>query len=132
MIAASCIDGGLFFRLADGTSLSCNCIRDEMARRIALEITDAGASVENWRQWYQDQKNAADHYCGEVAQMADELAFYKYQAAWWRAYAHRPGNIKEPTERGIKLAGEAIEDARRAENAERYAHAEPPRDPGGT
>ena len=30
------------------------------------------------------------------------------------------------------LAGEAIEDARRAENAERYAHAEPPRDPGGT
>lgn len=95
-------------------------------------ILELERSVKDWQRAHLEEKSEANRYSGEVSQMADELAFYAYQAAWWRAYAHRPGNLKEPTERGIELARQAIEDARRAENAERYADAEPGRDPGGT
>ena len=61
----------------------------------------------------------------EVALIADELAFWKYQAIWHRAWTI--AGFREPHEADMKRAKAELERQRRDENRERYAHAEPPR-----
>ena len=76
----------------------------------------------------------------ETARCADELAFWRYQAIWARAYMLMPSTVKRPWVETCDLeqspewkeAERQLETNRAAENRERYAHAEAPRDPGGT
>lgn len=71
----------------------------------------------------------------ETAATADELAFWRYQAIWGRAYLLQPSAIKTPfMEEGAvwKEAERQLEAARVEGNRERYAHAEAPRDPTAT
>ena len=69
-----------------------------------------------------------DRACAEVGLIADELAFWKYQAVWHRAWlVTRP---REPDTVDLKEAEIYLERARLAENRERHAHAEPPRETG--
>lgn len=72
---------------------------------------------------------SCDAYVQEIAQMADELAFWKHSAIWHRAYLRTGAPVSDAADRQAELELEKI---RRAENAERYAHAEPGRDPGAT
>jgi hypothetical protein len=71
----------------------------------------------------------------ETGRTADELAFWRYQAIWGRTYLLQPAAIKQPFMENSQVWKEAerqLEAARAAENRERYAHAEAPRDPSGT
>ena len=66
----------------------------------------------------------------QLASSADELAYWRYQAAWHRGWILAGG--KAPTDAQWDRARKELEAARAAENAELCAHAEAPRDPGGT
>ena len=76
----------------------------------------------------------------ETASCADELAFWRYQAIWSRAYLLVPSTVKRPWVETCDLeqspewkeAERQLEANRVAENRGRYAHAEAPRDPGAT
>lgn len=71
----------------------------------------------------------------ETARCADELAFWRYQAIFARAYMLRPAALHSiDFEDGPewKEAERQLEANRAAENRERSAHAEAPRDPSGT
>lgn len=99
---------------------------------------------ERWRlRWKQDrdeQDAALRDAIRETAATADELAFWRYQAIWSRAYLLVPSIVKRPwvetcdLEQGPewKEAERQLEANRVAENRERTAHAEAPRDPGAT
>lgn len=72
---------------------------------------------------------------GETARCVDELAFWRYQAIWARAYMLDPQSIKWPLMEDGQAWKEAtlqLEAARTDENRKRYAHAEEPRDPGAS
>ncbi len=76
----------------------------------------------------------------ETARCADELTFWRYQAIWSRAYLLVPSKVQRPWVETCDLeqspewkeAERQLEANRVAENRERYAHAEAPRDPGAT
>ena len=95
-------------------------------RRVAAELT-------RFAEDRRDHDLALHDAIRETAGCADELAFWRYQAVWHRAYFLRPVPIDQ-VESGPewKEAEQYLEVARVAENRERTAHAEAPRDPGGT
>ena len=71
----------------------------------------------------------------ETGRVADELAFWRYQAIWARAYMLRPAAISSAffeTSPEWKEAEGQLEASRQAENQERVAHAEAPRELVGT
>lgn len=88
------------------------------------------------------QRDRADHdlavrdAIAETARTADELAFWRYQAIFWRAYAYDARLMSTSPvpedEETWRTAERDLEAARVAENRERYAHAEPSRDPGAS
>jgi hypothetical protein len=85
----------------------------------------------------EDQDLAARDAISETARCADELAFWRYQAIWHRALmlygTPMPGQaLLLENSRVWKEAEKQLEDQRTQENRERYAHAEAPRDLGGT
>ena len=71
----------------------------------------------------------------ETARTADELAFWCYQAIWHRAAllgaTYERGTVP-PSDSRMNQAERQLEETRGGENRERSAHAEAPRDPGGT
>ena len=71
-----------------------------------------------------------DRLTNQLASSADEMGFWRYQAEWHRAWILAGG--KAPTDAQMDRARQELEAARVAENAELCAHAEAPRDPGGT
>jgi|SRR6185437_11977179 len=87
-----------------------------------------------------DQDLSIRDAISETARCADELAFWRYQAIWARAYLLVPSTVKRPWVETCDLeespewreAERQLEANRAAENRERYAHAEAPRDPGAT
>jgi predicted nucleic acid-binding Zn-ribbon protein len=66
----------------------------------------------------------------ETARTVDELAYWRLQAIWHRAAVTEID--RHPSEAQLARAEKELEEARHAENRERHAHAEAPRDPGGT
>lgn len=85
----------------------------------------------------EDQDLAVRDAIGETARCADELAFWRYQAIWHRALMlhGKPGPGQTLLLEGSRVWKEAekqLEEQRTQENRERYAHAEAPRDSGGT
>ena len=71
----------------------------------------------------------------ETARTADELAFWRYQAIYHRTLVLDPNALKRIYIEECQVWSEAekqLEAQRADENRERYSHAEPPRDPGGT
>lgn len=95
---------------------------------------------ERWRKrWAEDRRDhglALRDAISETARTVDELAFYRYQAIYWRAYAYDARLMSTSPvpedEETWRTAERDLEAARVAENRERYAHAEPGRDPGAT
>lgn len=71
----------------------------------------------------------------ETARCADELAFWRYQAIYHRSKVIKPELADEiyiSETPAWKEAERDLEGFRADENRERSAHAEAPRDPGGT
>lgn len=84
-----------------------------------------------------EQDMAVRDAISETARCVDELAFWRYQAIWHRAMMlhGRPGPGQTLLLEGSRVWKEAekqIEEQRTQENQGRHAHAEAPRDPGGT
>lgn len=90
------------------------------------------------KRWQIDRREhdlALHDAISETSRTADELAFWRYQAIFARAYMLRPAALHAIDFEGgpeWKEAERQLEANRAAENRERYAHAEAPRDPGGT
>jgi len=82
-----------------------------------------------------EQDLALHDAISETSRCADELAFWRYQAIWLRAYLHNSSESAlenfENSE-AWKRAERELEALRSDENRERTAHAEAPRDVGGT
>lgn len=71
-----------------------------------------------------DQDRAVRDAIRETADIADQLAFWRYQAIWGRTYLLQPAAIKQPFMEDGPAWKEAIrqlEAARAAENAERIS-----------
>lgn len=86
---------------------------------------------------HEDQDLAVRGAISETARCADELAFWRFQAIWHRTLMlygkPGPGQTLLLEESQVwEEAEKQLEEQRRQENRERYAHAEAPRDPGGT
>lgn len=73
-----------------------------------------------------------DRLNGEIAGMADQIAFWAFQAKWHYAARHGLGDYDQLPRSRREQVDEVFRQARTAENRERNAHAEPPRDIGGT
>lgn len=102
---------------------------------IILDAEDYERWRLRWKQDRDDQDAALRDAIRETALTADELAFWRYQAIFARAYMLRPAVLHSiDFEDGPewKEAERQLEANRAAENRERSAHAEAPRDPGGT
>lgn len=69
----------------------------------------------------------ADKLIGEIAEIADLLAHWKFHAIWHRCklLGRDPDNVHH-----YRASEEELEAARVAENRERYSHAEPSREIG--
>lgn len=106
--------------------------------QFAGEKIRLGAMVEKLRKDRNEQDLTIRDAIRETASIADELAFWKYQAIWGRAMMLRgkPGPGQTPLmleeSRIWREAARQLEDARVQENRERVSHAEAPRDPGET
>lgn len=82
-----------------------------------------------------EQDTAIHDAICEAAVVADELAFWKYQAIWHRAVELQHDIISLPCPEDTAAWKEAelqLQEARAIENRERAAHAEAPRAPGAT
>jgi len=79
-----------------------------------------------------DQDLALRDAIRETASIADELAFWRHQAIWGRAYLLQPRAKVASIEDGPvwKEALRQLEAARVAENRERYAHVQPAHEVG--
>lgn len=73
-----------------------------------------------------------DNLYRENAGLADELAFWAYQAKALYARAQYGVDYDRLTRAQEKEVDKVFDNCRAAENRERTAHAEPPRDIGGT
>lgn len=73
-----------------------------------------------------------DRHVSEIAGMADLLAFWAFQAKWYYAAAIGLGRYDELPLATQKKIDAELEKHRVAENRERWSHAEPSRDIGGT
>jgi hypothetical protein len=65
------------------------------------------------------RESGDDFFARELAQTADELAFYAYQAKWYCAMATFTGGGRSPTEEELNEATKIIEANRIAENKDR-------------
>lgn len=72
-----------------------------------------------------------DDHVREIANMADELAFWAYQAKWHYAQSNGMGDYDALPRLKQEQIDELFRQARIAENKSRI-NAEPPRDIGGT
>lgn len=105
--------------------------------QFAGEIIRLNAMIDQMQVDRRDGDLAVRDAISETARTADELAFWRYQAIWHRSMMMhgKPGPGQAPMLEGTRYWSDAerdLEHARVAENRERYAHAEAPRDPGGT
>ena len=94
---------------------------------------------EQWRKrWAEDRHDhdlALHDAISETARIADELAFWRYQAVFIRAYLHDSMIESWPIPEDSpswQRAERELEALRRDENRSRHSHAEPGRDPGAT
>lgn len=101
------------------------------------EVIRLKAMLERMQVDRRDHDLAVRDAISETARCADELAFWRYQAIWQRAVRLQRDLMTTPLESiedtpQWKEAERQLEACRVAENRERYAHAEAPRDPGAT
>lgn len=73
-----------------------------------------------------------DKHVREIAELADLVAFWAYQAKWYYAKAHKLGDYDALSPSRQRAIDAVFEQARVNENRERHSHAEAPRDIGGT
>lgn len=71
-----------------------------------------------------------DEHVREIASMADEIAFWAYQAKWYYAAANNIGRYDDLSVKQQKAIDATFEQHRIAENRERIGYVEPPRDIG--
>jgi hypothetical protein len=102
-------------------------------------VVIAAPEYETWRKRWRDHRHDQDvALMQEVrasAALADELAFWRYQAVFGRACLLAPHAMSNPFMEDSSVWKEAtrqLDEARTLENQERVVHAEAPRDPGAT
>lgn len=112
-----------------GEKLAAIMVRNGIATGHGDTLDDLLGELEAWLKRFRsdrdDQDRALADAIRETAATADELAFWKYQAIWGRAYLLQPSIIKQPfMEEGSvwKEATQQLEAARIAENQERYGN----------
>lgn len=73
---------------------------------------------------------ACDEAQREIANMADEIAFWAFQAKWYYARVHDLGQYDELPVQKQKEIGAVFERHRIAENCDRIGHVDPANDIG--
>lgn len=66
----------------------------------------------------------------EIANMAEEIAFWAYQAKWYFALATHLGNYDDLDLKKQRAIDATFEEHRQAENRDRIGHVEPAHDIG--
>jgi hypothetical protein len=105
------------------------------ADALARLLRATGARMQQLLTDRNDQDRALADAIRETASTADELAFWKHQAIYHRCLVLEPKSVHRLFLEDHPIWREAerqLEAQREAENRERTAHAEAPRDPGAT